>query len=127
MPQIDLKDPFAPKEICRVLLKHRLINKDQVKGLLQRRLQIETELEKESRKRMASFGLKIHNPITFVDVIAKIGPLRADGKPGVLEEDVIFRVLAAEWDMAYKKIDPLKLDLNTVVVTVISFRLLSRV
>ncbi|MDJ0667094.1 MAG: GspE/PulE family protein [Desulfobacterales bacterium] len=118
MSQIDLKDPFAPKEICRALLKHRLINKDQVKGLLQRRMQIEAELEKESHKRMASFGLKIHNPITFVDVIAKIGPLRADGKPGVLEEDVIFKALAAEWDMAYKKIDPLKLDLNTVTTTV---------
>jgi general secretion pathway protein E len=118
MSQIELKDPFAPKEICRVLLKHRLLNKDQAKGLLQRRAKIEAELEKESHKRMASFGLKIHNPITFVDVIAKIGPLRADGKPGVLEEDVIFKVLAAEWDIAYKKIDPLQLDLNTVTTTV---------
>ena len=118
MSQIEIKDPFEPKEICRVLLKYRLVNKDQVKGLLQRRLKIEAELERETHKRMASFGLKIHNPITFVDVVTKIGPMRADGKPGVLEEDVIFKALAAEWDMAYKKIDPLTLDLNIVTTTI---------
>ena len=118
MSQLEIKDPFEPKEICRVLLKYRLVNKDQVKGLLQRRQKIEADLEKETRKRMASFGLKIHNPITFVDVVTKIGPMRADGKPGVLEEDVIFKALAAEWDMAYKKIDPLTLDLNIVTTTI---------
>ena len=114
MPQVDIKDPFAPKNICRVLLKHRLITKDQAKSLLQKRLQIEEELVKENRKRMASFGLKIANPTTFIDVVARIGPMRADGKPGVLEEDHIYRALAAEWNMPYKKIDPLKLDLNLV-------------
>jgi general secretion pathway protein E len=86
--------------------------------LLQRRPKIEEDLAKESRQRMASYGQKISNPITFVDVVTRIGPLRADGKPGALEEDIIFQALAAEWKIAYKKIDPLKLDLNVVTTTV---------
>ncbi len=118
MPPVDIKDPFAPKDVCRVLLKRRLITKDQAKSLLQKRLQVEEELVKENRKRMASFGLKIANPITFIDVVARIGPMRADGKPGVLEEDHIYKALAAEWDIVYKKIDPLKLDLNLVTTKI---------
>ena len=118
MPPVDIKDPFAPKDVCRVLLKRRLLTKDQAKSLLQKRLQVEEELVKENRKRMASFGLKIANPITFIDVVARIGPMRADGKPGVLEEDHIYQALAAEWDIAYKKIDPLKLDLNLVTTKI---------
>ncbi len=118
MSPVDIKDPFAPKDVCRVLLKRRLITKEQAKSLLQKRLQIEEELVKENRKRMASFGLKIANPITFIDVVARIGPMRADGKPGVLEEDHIYQALAAEWDIGYKKIDPLKLDLNLVTTKI---------
>ena len=118
MPPVDIKDPFAPKDVCRVLLKRRLITKDQAKSMLQKRLQVEEELVKENRKRMASFGLKIANPITFIDVVARIGPMRADGKPGVLEEDHIYQALAAEWDIVYKKIDPLKLDLNLVTTKI---------
>ncbi len=118
MSPVDIKDPFAPKDVCRVLLKRRLITKEQAKSLLQKRLQVEEELGKENRKRMASFGLKIANPITFIDVVARIGPMRADGKSGVLEEDHIYQALAAEWDMVYKKIDPLKLDLNLVTTKI---------
>ncbi|MDJ0723139.1 MAG: GspE/PulE family protein [Desulfobacterales bacterium] len=118
MPPVDIKDPFAPKDVCRVLLKRRLITKAQAKSLLQNRLKVEEELVKENRKRMASFGLKIANPITFIDVVAKIGPMRADGKPGVLEEDHIYQALASEWDIVYKKIDPLKLDLNLVTTKI---------
>ena len=118
MSPVDIKDPFAPKDVCRVLLKRRLITKEQAKSLLQKRLQVEEELGKENRKRMASFGLKIANPITFIDVVARIGPMRADGKAGVLEEDHIYQALAAEWDMVYKKIDPLKLDLNLVTTKI---------
>ena len=118
MSPVDIKDPFAPKDVCRVLLKRRLITKEQAKSLLQKRLQVEEELGKENRKRMASFGLKIANPITFIDVVARIGPMRADGKSGVLEEDHIYQALAAEWDMVYRKIDPLKLDLNLVTTKI---------
>ena len=118
MPAIDLKDPLAPKDVCRILLKRRLISKEQARTLLQRYPQVEEELNRENRKRMASFGLKVSNPITFVDVAAHIGPLRSDGKPGSLEEDVIYKALAAEWEIPYKKIDPLKLDLNVVTTTI---------
>ncbi len=118
MPPKDLSDPFAPKDVCRVLIKQKLLTKEQAKQILVRREKITEKLERENRKRNASFGIKISNPVTFVDVVARIQPPRADGKPGGLEEDVIFQALAREWELPYQKIDPLKLDLNIVTTTI---------
>lgn len=118
MPPTDLKEPFAPKDVCRTLIKQKLLTKDQAKQIFLRREKITAELEQEARKRSASFGLKISNPVTFVDVIARLQPHRADGRPGGLEEDAIFKALAREWDLPYEKIDPLKLDLNVVTTTI---------
>jgi general secretion pathway protein E len=100
------------------LIKHKLLTTDQAKQILVRGEKVTEEIERENRKRNASFGLKISNPVTFVDVIARLKPPRADGRPGGLEEDDIFKVLAKEWDLPYQKIDPLKLDLNVVTTTI---------
>ena len=118
MPPTDLNEPFAPKDVCRALIKHKLLTKDQAKQILVRREKVTEEIERENRKRNASFGLKISNPVTFVDVVARLKPPRADGRPGGLEEDDIFKVLAKEWELPYQKIDPLKLDLNIVTTTI---------
>ncbi len=118
MPPTDLNEPFAPKDVCRALIKQKLLTKDQAKQILVRREKVAGDLERENRKRSASFGLKINNPVTFVDVIARLQPPRADGRPGGLEEDAIFKALAKEWDLPYQKIDPLKLDLNIVTTTI---------
>ncbi len=36
----------------------------------------------------------------------------------VLDEELIFQTLADEWEIPFKKIDPLKLDLNLVTTTI---------
>jgi general secretion pathway protein E len=118
MSPVDLKDPFAPKDVCRILIKQKLLTKEQAKQILVRREKITQELERENRKRSASFGIKINNPVTFVDVVSKIQPPRADGQPGGLEEDAVFQALAQEWNLPYQKIDPLKLELNVVTTTI---------
>jgi general secretion pathway protein E len=118
MPPKDLTDPFAPKDVLRILIMHKLLTKKQAQQLLQIREKATVELERENRQRGAAFGLKISNPITFVDVIARQRPDRADGVPGGLEEDAIFQALAEEWELPYKKIDPLNLDLNIVTTTI---------
>jgi general secretion pathway protein E len=53
-----------------------------------------------------------------VDVIASFKLHRADKKKVELDEDAIFQALAEEWQFPYKKIDPLKLDLNLVTTTI---------
>jgi hypothetical protein len=43
---------------------------------------------------------------------------RADDPTKSLDEDTIFQALAKAWKVSYKKIDPLKLDLNLVTTTI---------
>ncbi|MDP4856190.1 MAG: GspE/PulE family protein, partial [Desulfobacterales bacterium] len=52
--------------------------------------------------------------VDIIDVIASLKAPREDGKTGLVDEDAIFATLAKEWDLPYKKIDPLNLDLNLV-------------
>ena len=47
-------------------------------------------------------------------MIASLKAPREDGQTGLVDEDTIFATLAKEWDLPYRKIDPLKLDLNLV-------------
>jgi general secretion pathway protein E len=52
--------------------------------------------------------------VTIVDVIASLNLTRGDGAKGLVDEDSIFQALAAAWRLPYRKLDPLKLNLNTV-------------
>jgi len=61
---------------------------------------------------------KYRNPVTIVDVIASLNLEREDDPDKKLEEETIFQTLAKHWDIPYKKVDPLKLDLNLVTSTI---------
>ena len=77
------------------------------------------EKKKERRdENLAGQCARILNPTTIVDVIASFKLHRADKKKVELDEDAIFQALAEEWQFPYKKIDPLKLDLNLVTTTI---------
>jgi general secretion pathway protein E len=53
-----------------------------------------------------------------VDVITNLELNRADDPSTVLDEETIFQALSRAWKIPYKKIDPLKLDLNVVTTTI---------
>jgi general secretion pathway protein E len=85
-----------------------------------RRVEIQRKLEKIRAMRHASASSKsrVSNPITIVDVIASLQMPRADDPTKTLDEEVIFQALARSWKIPYRKIDPLKLDLNLVTTTI---------
>jgi general secretion pathway protein E len=68
--------------------------------------------------RQASSRGRIINPITIVDVITNLELERADGSYTILDEETIYQALSKAWKIPYKKIDPLKLDLNLVTTTI---------
>jgi len=98
---------FSAKNIFHVLIKNKLIGKPKALEILAKKDAIGQRLEKTQRK-----------PITIIDIIASLKLGRADGLPGHLDEDTIFQTLAAQWQVPYTKIDPLKLDLNLVTTTI---------
>lgn len=106
--------PLSPQFIIRTLVKHNLIKQDQAKALLENR---EALLAKHI-KQQASQSEKVGNPIPFIDVISSFNLPRSDGAHGIVDEEAIYQALSKEWNFPYKKIDPLKLDLNVVTTTI---------
>ncbi|MBW2029135.1 MAG: type II/IV secretion system protein [Deltaproteobacteria bacterium] len=107
------KRGLSDDHVLKVLLKFGLISEDQGKQVFNKKNDIRRKLERER----ASKG-RVKNPVTIVDIISSMDLDRADDPSKALDEETIFQALAKAWKIPYKKIDPLKLDLNLVTTTI---------
>ncbi|MCP4369327.1 MAG: type II/IV secretion system protein [Deltaproteobacteria bacterium] len=115
----DLNQFFPEKDVCKVLLKNGLLTKDQVKEIFKKKITVERKLEKRKDGKQISFasGAKGAVSTTIIDIIDYLKLSRADGKSGLIDEETIYQVMAEDWKISYRKIDPLQLDLNLVTTT----------
>jgi general secretion pathway protein E len=114
-------DRFSPENVCKVLLKHGLISEGQKKEIMAKKDRLLNKLEQLRAMKQSGSGSKsrrIRNPVTIIDVIHSLQMGRADDQSKVLDEETIYQALAKSWKLSYKKIDPLKLDLNLVTTTI---------
>ena len=111
-------NPFSPEMVCGSLVKRRLISPLQGKMIPAKRRDVEKELLKRRAKSNFTLNAGFSNNISIIDVIAFLNLERADQTGKMLDEDLIYQVMADEWNMPYQKIDPLKLDLNLVTTTI---------
>lgn len=117
---IEKDHPFSDKSVCRILARRGLITRAQAKEVIEKRGRIRAELEKaKADQARGRAGMpSVENPSTIVDVITSLKFRRADNPGLELDEDGVFHALAKEWGYEYKKIDPVKLDLNLVTTTI---------
>jgi general secretion pathway protein E len=107
---------FSSQNICKILVNARLISPDQARDLLRREKGVK-EAVYNTGKTGPYRGIskqEAMDRMTLIDVMIhlKLEPLAQPGK--ILDEDLIYRTLARAWKLGYKKVDPLKLDLNLV-------------
>ncbi len=105
-------DPFAPRLICETLLEQGLLNREQVRDILSREKVL---LKRLQRMRAEANG---RGEVNFIDVLVPLNLRRADDRFAHLDEDAVYRALARAWNVPFRKIDPLKLDLNVVTSTI---------
>jgi general secretion pathway protein E len=112
--------PFSDKFVCVALVESGMITKEQALEIFEKKNKVRENIEKQKAARSEKMpaGVRITNPTTIVDIITSFKYTRADKKDVELDEDAIFKVLAGKWDILYKKIDPLNLDLNLVTTTI---------
>ncbi|NOY68090.1 MAG: type II/IV secretion system protein [Deltaproteobacteria bacterium] len=112
--------PLSPKQVIKALVNNKVMSKDQAIEIIGEKEKIRRRLEDARAKNGQSVpgSLKIANPVTIVDVIVARKMMRADKPELELDEDIIFQILAKQWEKPYKKIDPLSLDLNLVTTTI---------
>jgi general secretion pathway protein E len=108
---------LSAQNVCKVLLKKSLITLDQAKEILEKKEILKTRLKKQhnSRKTVGSGAV---GSVTIIDVISSLNLEFAGAESKILTEELIFQALADEWGIAFKKIDPLKLDLNLVTTII---------
>jgi general secretion pathway protein E len=103
--------------VCRILINKGMITKAQALQVLKRRKTLRKKLESERFVQQGAQDERLINPVNSIDVLTALKLKRADGGQR-LDEEVVYQVLAAEWNIPYQKIDPLKLDLNIVTTTI---------
>jgi general secretion pathway protein E len=117
---MDSSKGFSEEYVLKVLQKLRLITEDQKKEIFNKKRNVKRKLEslRAARQASASSRGRVINPITIVDVITNLELKRADDPYTILDEETIYQALSKAWKIPYKKIDPLKLDLNLVTTTI---------
>lgn len=102
-----------------LLMQNRLINTEQRAFVESRKAQQrQLLLRQHSARRKSDTGRERDESLSFVDIIVSLN-LELPGKKGqVLTEELIFRALAKDLGLPFKKLDPLELDLKTVTKTI---------
>jgi len=117
MTDINQQNPFSADKICRVLVKKNIITRDQARELLEKKEIYKRKIEK-SRSKLHPSGGKTAGDVSIIDIVVSQKFTKADGSSKIIDEDLIFQTLAEEWGMEFKKVDPLKLNLNLVTTTI---------
>ena len=112
--------PLSSEYICQALCKKGLISKEQEAQIRKNGKSVQKKLEKNQARpdETSSVSSRITAPITIIDVIVSMNLQQADDSSKRLGEEIIFQTLAVAWGLPFKKIDPLKLDLNLVTTTI---------
>jgi len=108
--------PLSDEMICNALVKKCCLTAAQSRDLLRKKEILKQQLQKRRMKQRqgADERRRLNLRIDFVDVLTALNLKRSDDPGRPLDEDAIYQALADDWAIPYHKIDPLKLDLNTV-------------
>ncbi len=113
----DKQNPISSESVCRALLRKKIISREQVKETLEKIDVLKRKIEKSRLKKDPS-GINSAADVSIIDIIVSQKYQRADGSLKIADEDVIYQALAEEWGLPFKKIDPIKLNLNIVTTTI---------
>ena len=103
----DLNNPLSDEQVCRTLVQENLLSAAQAREILKKRDPLKKKLARQAAGQDAG-------AITIIDIIDSLKIKRPDKPSLTIDEEHVYQALAKAWQVPYKKIDPLKLDLNMV-------------
>jgi len=113
-------NPFSAERVLQALEGAGLISAHQREEIWKKRGVVQRNLERELIRRRGSQAGRagVIRSMNIIDVIAVLKLKRADDSQKPLDEEAIYQALAGTWNIPFKKIDPLKLDLNLATTTI---------
>jgi general secretion pathway protein E len=111
---------YSCEDICQVLSEQGLISPVQAEEIRKKHRSVHKRLEKKRSHQQAGVasGTQESHMLASIDIIASMHIARTDAPSRILDEEAIYQALAKKWKLPYKKINPLKLDLNLVTTTI---------
>jgi len=117
---LDTNHPLSDENICQVLVKQQLISEAKAAEILKKKASLKKKLSQQRKKNTDPDmpTSRIETPVTMIDVIDALHLKQETGSSLALDEETIYQALAQEWKIPFKKVDPVKLDLNVVTTTI---------
>ena len=110
---------FSSQNICKILLTAGLISREQAQEILKKENRVRDILLKQLGEKTKDLPMDNQAAlIPFIDIVLYLKIRRKDEPSKRIDEDLIYKTLAHAWKIPYKKIDPLKLELNLVTGTI---------
>jgi general secretion pathway protein E len=108
----------SPDDILKTLLAKGAITENNAREIHRHYDNLLQKLEKKQSSSGSGNAKKDSAALTAIDVLASLNLISTDSPSRPLDEDTLCRIMAEEWRIPYRKIDPLKLDLNQVTTTI---------
>ena len=108
----------SPDDILKALVAKGAISEKNAREIRRHYDNLLQKLEKNRNLSGNPSAQKDTASLTVIDVLASLNLTRADSPSRLLDEDTLCRILAGEWRIPYRKIDPLKLDFSQVTTTI---------
>ena len=111
---------FDADFVCSVLRDNDLLGLEQEQEILMQKEKhqklLQAKLIKESKNNpgLKSYKNWAGEEVTVVDVISSMHLRLPKNKQEVLTEELIMKTLAAHWKLSFVRLDPIKLDMETV-------------
>jgi general secretion pathway protein E len=103
-------NPFNPEKIASVLVEKNILSKKSAEFFL-KNYNFQYDKIKNTNKNIYS---SVHNKTLSVDVLVSFEFTANEATGKKIDEDIVYKALAEKWNFEFRKIDPLKLDINTV-------------
>jgi len=109
---------ISDQRILKILEDNNYITTSQRRDILRQTNDIKTNLRQVHTVNIGGVPKEIEHPVTMIDVVASMGFSSDKTVSSILDEEEIVRLVADQMGFEFKRIDPLKLDLELVTKTI---------
>jgi len=109
---------FTDNQILKILIKSQYISETQRKDIARKANDIRRNLRQIHNVTIGGVTKEIEHPVTMIDIVTSLRISCKHTVSGYLDEETIVALVATEMGFDYKRIDPLKLELELVTKTI---------
>ncbi|KPA16431.1 type II secretion system protein E [Candidatus Magnetomorum sp. HK-1] len=109
---------LSDQNILKILENHAYITTSQRRDIIKKSSEIKRNLKQIHTVTIGGMPKEIEHPVTMIDIVASLSFTSDKTINGILDEEEIVKLVAKELGFDFKRIDPLKLELELVTKTI---------